>query len=75
MNFEDDSVASDTTRVTSNNTNVNNNNEIVSRDVDDTEDYEPTDPDNFEENITEISSWIHEDLAHNTVLGVPTFMT
>jgi hypothetical protein len=44
MNIEDDSVASDTTCVTSNNTNVNNNNDIV---LDDTEDYEPTDPDNF----------------------------
>jgi hypothetical protein len=75
MKIEDDSVASDTTRGTSNNTNVNNNNNIVTRDVDDTEDYGPTEPDNFEEKITEIASWTHEDLAHNTVLGVQTFMT
>jgi hypothetical protein len=57
------------------NTNVSNNNNIVSRDVDDTEDYEPTDPENFKEKITKIASWTHEDLAHNTVLGVQTFMT
>jgi Zinc knuckle len=64
MNMEEDSDASDTTRVTSNNTNVNNNknNTIV-----DTED--------FEAKITEIASWTHDDLAHNTVLGVQTFMT
>jgi hypothetical protein len=75
MNMEKDSDASDTTRVTSNNTNVNNNNNIMSRDVDDTEEYEPTDLDNFEEKITEIASWTHDDLVHNTVLGVQTFMT
>jgi hypothetical protein len=81
MNMEEDSDASDTTRVTSNNTNVNNNNNnnnnnnIVSRDVNDTEEYEPTDPEDFEAKITEITSWTHDDLAHNTVLGVRTFMT
>jgi hypothetical protein len=76
MNMEEDSYASDTTRVTSNNTNVNNNNNnIVSRDVDDTDEYEPTDPEDFEAKITEITSWTHNDLAHNTVLGVRTFMT
>jgi Zinc knuckle len=49
MNMEEDSDSSDTTHVTSNNTIVNNNNNnIVSRDVDDTEEYEPTDPENFE---------------------------
>jgi hypothetical protein len=74
INIKDDSVASDTTNVTSKNTNVNNYSTLVSRDVDDTEDYEPTDPDNFEEKITEIAWWTHEDLAHNTVLGVQTFM-
>jgi hypothetical protein len=72
MNIEDDSVASDTTHVTSNNTNDNNNNNIA---LDDTEDYEPMDLDNFEEKIIEIASWTHEDLAHNTVLGSRTFMT
>jgi hypothetical protein len=75
MNIKDDSFASDTTRVTSNNPNVNNYNNIVSRDVDNIEEYEPTDPDNFEDKITEIGSWTHDDLAHNTVLGVQTFMT
>jgi hypothetical protein len=70
MNMEEDSDASDTTHVTSNNSNVNNNNNIVSRDVDDTEEYEPMDPDNFEALITEIASWTHDDLDHNTVLGV-----
>jgi hypothetical protein len=57
MNIEDDSVASDTTRVTSNNTNVSNYNNIVSQDVDEIEEYETTDPDNFEDKITEIASW------------------
>jgi hypothetical protein len=61
--------------VTSNNTNVNNNNNIMSRDVDHTEEYEPTDPNNFEATITKIASWTHDDLAHNTVLGVQTFMS
>jgi hypothetical protein len=75
MNIEDDSVASDTTRVTSNNTNVNNYSNIVSRDVDDTEDYKPMDPDNFQEKITEIASWTHKDLTHDTVLGVQPFVT
>jgi hypothetical protein len=75
MNMEEDSDASDTTRVTSNNTNVNNNNNIVSRDVNDTEEYEPTDPEDFEAKITKIKSLTHDDLAHNTVLGVRTFMT
>jgi hypothetical protein len=70
MNMEEDSDASDTTRVTSNNTNVKNYNNIVSRDVDDTEEYEPTDPDNSGEKITEILSWTHDDLAHNMVLRV-----
>jgi hypothetical protein len=72
MNIEDDSVASDITRVTSNNTKVNDNNNII---LDDTEDYEPMVPDNFKEKITKITSWTHEDLAHNTVLGVRAFMT
>jgi hypothetical protein len=49
---------------------VNNNNNIISRDVDDIEEYEPTDPDNFEAKIIDIASWTHDDLAHNTVLGV-----
>jgi hypothetical protein len=76
MNMEEDSDASDTTRVTSNNANFNNNNNnIVSRDVDDAEEYEPTDPEDFEAKITEIIAWTHDDLAHNTVLGVRTFMT
>jgi hypothetical protein len=70
MNIDDDSVASDTTRVTSNNTNVNNYNNIISQDVDNVEDYEPTDPDSFEDKITEIASWTHDYLAHNTVLVV-----
>jgi hypothetical protein len=70
MKMEEDSAAHDTTPVTSNNTNVNNNNNIVSQDVDDTEEYEPMDPDNFEAKITKIASWTHDDLAHNTVLGV-----
>jgi hypothetical protein len=56
MNVEEDSDASDIIRVTSNNTNFNNNNNIVSRDVDDTEEYEPTDPEDFEAKITEITS-------------------
>jgi hypothetical protein len=56
MIMEEDSEASDTIRVTSNNTNINNNNNVVSRDVDDTEEYEPTDPDNFEAKVTEIAS-------------------
>jgi Zinc knuckle len=55
MNMEEDSDASDTTRVASNNTNVNNNNNIISRDVDDTEEYVPTDLDNFEAKIPEIA--------------------
>jgi Zinc knuckle len=75
MNMEENSDASDTTRVTSNNTNVNNNNNIISRDVDETEEYEPTDPEDFEAKITKITSWTHDDLVHNTVLGVRTFMT
>jgi hypothetical protein len=75
MNMEEDSDASDTIHVTSNNTNVNNNNNIVSRDVDNTEEYRPTDPENFEAKITKISSWTRNDLAHKTVLGVQTFMT
>jgi hypothetical protein len=62
--------------VTSNNTHFNNNNNnIVSRDVDDIEEYEPTDPEDFEAKITEITSWTRDDLAHNMVLGVQTFMT
>jgi hypothetical protein len=74
MNIEEDSDVSDTTRVNSNNTNVNNNNNIISRDVNVTEEYEPTDPDNFEAKITEIASWPHDDLTPNTVLGVQIFM-
>jgi hypothetical protein len=29
----------------------------------------------FGAKITKIASWNHDDLAHNTVLGVQTFMT
>jgi hypothetical protein len=75
MNMDEYSESSATSRVTSNN-NKDNNNHIVTRyDYDKTEEYEPTDPDNFYEKITKIASWTHNDLAHNTVLGVQTFMT
>jgi hypothetical protein len=59
MNMEEDSDESDTTRVTSNTTNFNNNNNIVSLDVNDTEEYEPKDPEDFEAKITEITSDHH----------------
>jgi hypothetical protein len=75
MNMEQDSNASDTTRVTNNNTHVNNNSNIITRDDDNTEGYEATDPDDFEAKITGIASWTHGDLVHNTVPGVNTVMT
>jgi hypothetical protein len=69
-------LASAATRVTSKNNNNNNNNHIVTRDdFNKTEEYELTYPDNFEAKITKIASWTHDELAHNTVLGVQTFMT
>jgi hypothetical protein len=75
MNMEEDSDTSTTARLTSNNTN-NNNNHIITRDYyDETEDYEATDPDNFKAKITDIISWTRDDLVHNMVLGVITFMT
>jgi hypothetical protein len=55
MNMEEDSDTSATTRVTSNNTNDNNNHIITRDDYDETEDYEATDPDNFEAKITNIA--------------------
>jgi phage FluMu protein Com len=73
--MEEDSDASATTRVTSNNTNDNNHHIITHDDYDETEDYEATDPDNLEAKITDIASWTHDDLVHNTVQGVNTFMT
>jgi hypothetical protein len=74
MNIEDNSVASDTTHVNNNNTTLTTATTsfpVMST----TLKSEPTDPYNFEEKITEIASWTHNDLAHNTVLGVRTFMT
>jgi hypothetical protein len=74
MNMEEDSDTSDTTRLTSNNANENNNH-IITRDDYNETDYEATDPDNFKAKITDIASWTHDDLVHNTVPGVNTFMT
>jgi hypothetical protein len=75
MNMEEDSDTSAATRVTSNNTNDNDNHIITRDDYDETEDNEATGPDKFEAKITYIALWIHDDLVHNTVLGVNTFMT
>jgi hypothetical protein len=74
MNLEEDSDTSVTTFVTSNNTIDNNNHIITCDNHNETEDYEATDPDNFEAKFTDIASWTHDDLVHNTVLGVNTFM-
>jgi hypothetical protein len=57
------------------NTNGNNNNNIICADNGEIEEYEPTDSGNFEAQITNIASWTHEDLVHNTVIGACYFMT
>jgi hypothetical protein len=73
--MEEDSETSATNRLTNTNTKDNNNHNITSEDFDKTEDYQPTDPDNFEEKNTDITSWTRDDLVHNTFIGVHSFMT
>jgi rubrerythrin len=75
MNLDEDSETSGTHRLNNNNNNDNNNTNIICEDDDEIEVYEPTDADNFEAKITNIASWTHDDLVHNTVIGVHSFMT
>jgi Rieske Fe-S protein len=70
MNMDEDSETSDTTRLTSNNNNDNNDHIVNRDDYNKTDEYEATDPDSFEAKIIYIASCTHDDMAHNTVLGV-----
>jgi hypothetical protein len=54
MNMEEDSETSTNNCLTNTNTNRNKNN-IIREDDGEIEEYEPTDPDNFEAQITNIS--------------------
>jgi hypothetical protein len=69
-NMEENSETSANNRLTNTNTNGNNNNNNIIREGDgEIEEYEPTDSDNFEAQITNIASCTHENLVHNTVIG------
>jgi hypothetical protein len=72
---KEDSETSNNKSLTNTNTNDNNNHIITRDDYDKPEDYDATYPDNYEAKITDITSWTHDDLVHNTVLGVNCFMT
>jgi Zinc knuckle len=75
MNLDEDSETSGTNRLNNNNNNDNNNTNIIHEDDGVIDVYEPTDPDNFMAKLSNIASWTHDDLVHNTVIGVRSFMT
>jgi hypothetical protein len=61
--------------LTNSNNNNNNNTNIIREEVDVIEVYEPAEPNDFEAKLSNIASWTHNDLVHNTVIGVRSFMT
>jgi hypothetical protein len=75
MNMDEDSETSAANCLNNNSNNYNNNTNIICEDYDEIEVYETTDTDNFEAKITNITSQTHDDLVHNTVIGVRSFMT